>query len=255
MLKKLSLIVISSFLLSSCVSMKKRVYIQSGENNSSSVYKIQNHEYRISQQDILYIEVKTLSDETWVSTGSQQAFNTGAGDMMFYLKGYSVDANGDIILPVVGKFAVIGKTLDEVKALVQEKVNIYFKDALVNVKTAGIKINVLGEVRSPGKYTFYQNEVSIFDALSICGDLTDIANRSNIKLLRHDNDVVTVHHIDLTTDQLLASPYYLLQPNDVLYVEPHKAKTWGIGQTGWQTFQTLLATLSSTFLIINFFNN
>jgi polysaccharide export outer membrane protein len=165
-----------------------------------------------------------------------------------------VGKDGTILLPVIGQVYVSGKTLEEIKNDLQVRVDVYYKDAIIDVKTAGIKINVLGEVNSPGTYTFYQNEVSIFDVLSTSGDLTELANREQIKILRHNNNIVSVHKLDLTSDALLSSEFYMLQPNDVLYVEPLRVKTWGVGQTGWQTFQTLLTTISSTFLIINYFN-
>lgn len=252
-MKKVFLFILISFLMSSCVSMKKRVYIQEDLSSKSTVHQIQNKEYEISQQDILYVTVKTLDDNSWVAGDNQQVAN--AGEMLFYLKGYSVNNQGAIVLPIVGHVEVLGKTLSQIKDEIQLKVASYYKDAIVEIRTAGVKINVLGEVRNPGLYTFYQNEVSIFDALSISGDLTDIANRTKVRILRHHNDTVSMHYIDLTNDDLLGSEFYLLQPNDVIYAEPLKAKTWGIGQTGWQTLQTLLTTISSTFLIISYFNN
>ena len=249
-MKKVFQFLLVTILLSSCVSMKKRIYIQDNDAYNSKVYPIQNNEYRVSLQDILYITVKTLAETSLVSTISPQG---GSIDILFYLNGYSVNNNGFILLPVVGDVYVLGKTLEEVKSDVQTKVDVYYKDALINVKTAGVKINILGEVNSPGSYTFYQNEVSIFDALSTSGDLTEVANRKQIKILRHSNNTVSVHKLDLTNLELLSSEFYFLQPNDVIYIEPLNVKTWGVGQTGWETFQTLLTTISSTFLIFNFF--
>ena len=249
-MKKVFQFLLVTILLSSCVSMKKRIYIQDNDAYNSKVYPIQNNEYRVSLQDILYITVKTLAETSLVSNISPQ---TGAPDVLFYLNGYSVNNNGFILLPVVGDVYVLGKTLEEVKSDVQTKVDVYYKDAIINVKTAGVKINILGEVNSPGSYTFYQNEVSIFDALSTSGDLTEVANRKQIKILRHSNNTVSVHKLDLTNVELLSSEFYFLQPNDVIYIEPLNVKTWGVGQTGWETFQTLLTTISSTFLIMNFF--
>lgn len=251
-MKKVFQFVLVTILLSSCVSMKKRVYIQGNDTYNSKVYPIQNNEYKVSLQDILYVTVKTLAETSLVSNISSL---TGSGDILFYLNGYSVNNNGFIILPVIGDLYVLGKTLEEVKSDVQTKVDVYYKDAIINVKTAGVKINILGEVNSPGSYTFYQNEVSIFDVLSTSGDLTEVANRKQIKILRHNNNTVSVHKLDLTNVDLLSSEFYFLQPNDVIYIEPLNVKTWGVGQTGWDTFKTLLTTISSTFLIINFFKN
>ncbi len=250
-MRKIVLFVFITLSLASCVSMKKRVYIQGVDDLNTVSYPLQMRAYKVSQQDILYITIKTLIDANLNNTESQVAAN----ELLFYLKGYSVNSKGEILLPVVGSVYVLGKTLEEVKQALQVKVDLYFKDAIIDVKTTGIKINVLGEVERPGKYTFYQNKVSIFDALSICGDLTDLSNREEVKVLRHTDENVSVHTVDLTSDAILTSDFYFLQPNDVVYVEPLSAKAWGVGQTGWSTFQTLLTTISSTLLIINFFKN
>ena len=250
-MKKVIQFLLITLIMSSCVSMKKRIYIQDDKASNTTQYPVQNNEYKVSMQDILYVTVKTLNDASLVSSGGQ---NVGAGDLLFYLNGYSVNKKGEIFLPVIGEVYVLGKTLNEVKLDVQVKVDTYYKDAIINVKTAGIKINVLGEVALPGNYTFYQNEVSIFDVIATCGDLTELANRKEVKVLRHHNNTVSVHKLDLTSNSLLQSDFYFLQPNDVVYIEPLRVKSWGVGQTGWQTFQTLLSTVSSTLLIINFFN-
>tara|TARA_B100000780_G_scaffold266664_1_gene223059 strand:+ start:1554 stop:2276 length:723 start_codon:yes stop_codon:yes gene_type:complete len=238
--------------MSSCVSMKKRIYIQDSKESDNIVYPIQNVEYKISRQDILYITVKSLSEVSLVIQSQSQS-QAGSGEMLFYLNGYSVNKQGEIFLPVIGYVSVLGKTLVEVKKVLQIEVDVFYKDAIIDVKTAGIKINVLGEVNSPGSYIFYQNQVSIFDVLATSGDLTELANKEEVKLLRHSNNTVIVHKLDLTNENLLSSDFYFLQPNDVIYIEPLKIKSWGLGETGWQTFQTLMATISSTFLIINFF--
>lgn len=251
-MKKVFQFLLVTILLSSCVSMKKRIYIQDNNDSDNIVYPMQNVEYKLSKQDILYITVKSLSQ---VSLVSPTPAITGSGEMLFYLNGYSVNNQGEIFLPVIGNVSVLGKTLDEVKNDLQIEVDVFYKDAIIDVKTAGIKINVLGEVNSPGNYTFYQNEVSIFDVLSTSGDLTDVANRKKVKILRHNNNTVSVYKLDLTSDALLSSDFYFLQPNDVVYIEPLSVKTWGVGKTGWETFQTLLTTISSTFLIINYFKN
>mgnify|MGYP006142832049 CR=1 FL=1 len=251
-MRKLFQFLIITLLMSSCISMKERVYIQDVKHSSTIVYPLQNQEHRISTQDILYITVGTLGKMSLVNSDAPQV---NGGELLFYLNGYSVDKKGELILPEIGSVYVLGKTLDQVRNDIQLEVDLLYKDAVVNVKTAGIKVNVLGEVTSPGKYTFYQNQVTIFDVLSMSGDLTDFANRKEVKILRHQNNTVTLHELDLTSSDLLSSEFYLLQPNDVVYVEPLKAKVWGLGETGWQTFQTLLTTLSSTFLIINYFNN
>ena len=251
-MKKIVFLFFIVALVSSCVSIKERVYVQDDKSSFNTNYPLLNKEYKISTQDILYIKVRSLDNTSFESLVTAQLGNP---DLLFYLNGYSVNKNGSLVLPIIGEVFVLGKTLDEIKNSIQEKVALYYKDAVVEVQTAGVKISVLGEVNRPGKFTFYQNQVTIFDALASSGDLTSLANRKNVKLIRHHNNSVETHQFDLTNVNLLTSEYYILQPNDVIYIEPLRVKSWGLGETGWQTLQTLLSTLSSTFLIINFFNN
>jgi len=251
-MKKVFQFVFIALFMSSCITMKERVYIQDVEDSETINYTLQSKEYKISSQDILYVTVGTLDE---MSLAKPSTGLSSAGELFFYLKGYSVNINGELILPEVGRIYVVGKTINQIEKAIQLRVDLLYKDAIVNVKTAGVKINILGEVNFPGKYTFYQNQVNIFDILSSAGDLTDLANRKQVKILRHHNNTLSLHEIDLTSSDLLLSEFYFLQPNDVVYIEPLRAKTWGLGQTGWQTFQVLLTTLSSTFLIINYFNN
>lgn len=251
-MKKIVLLFFMIAVVSSCVSIKERVYVQDDKSSVNTNYPLLNKEYKISTQDILYVKVKSLDNTSFESSATVQLGNP---DLLFYLNGYSVNKNGSLVLPIIGEVFVLGKTLDEIKNLIQEKVALYYKDAVVEVQTAGVKISVLGEVNRPGKFTFYQNQVTIFDALASSGDLTSLANRKNVKLIRHHKNSVETHQFDLTNVDLLTSEYYILQPNDVIYIEPLRAKSWGFGVTGWQTLQTFLSTLSSTFLIINFFNN
>ncbi|MDA7787377.1 polysaccharide biosynthesis/export family protein, partial [bacterium] len=153
--------------------MKERVYIQDVKDSETINYTLQSQEYKISSQDILYVTVGTLDK---MSLANPNTPMSNGGELLFYLNGYSVNINGELILPEVGSIYVLGKTINQIEKAIQLKVDLLYKDAIVNVKTAGIKINVLGEVNSPGKYTFYQNQVTIFDALSYSGDLTDFAN-------------------------------------------------------------------------------
>jgi len=125
----------------------------------------------------------------------------------------------------VGTVPVVGLTVDQVEALVQQKVGRFASGANVMVKLVSFKITVLGEVRAPGRYFVYNGQANVLEALGLAGDLNEFGNRQNVKLVRQTDKGSEVVLLDLTDPALLRSPYYYLLPNDALYVEPLKART------------------------------
>jgi len=112
------------------------------------------------------------------------------------------------------------------------------------------RVTVVGEVARPGEFKVYQDDLNIFEAISLAGDLTEFANRNKIALIRKTKAGSTIRYIDLTSDKLLTSDYYYLQPNDILYVAPLGYKRWGLGsQFPWAI---VLAGISTTLLLINY---
>lgn len=137
---------------------------------------------------------------------------------------YTVDKKGYIVMPILGKIEVAGKTADEVaeeiKCLVEKDV----KDPYVTVKFCGFRVNVLGEVLEPGAKTSTKERYSILDAIADAGDLTEYGKRENVLLIREIDGVKKQVRLNLNDAKLFESPYYYLQQNDIIYVEPNKIK-------------------------------
>jgi polysaccharide biosynthesis/export protein len=150
-------------------------------------------------------------------------FNTSPANL--FLSGYTVDNAGYIKLPTVGKIMVRNLTLAAAQELIQSKVSEYLNDATVSVKLVSFKVTVLGSVAKPGYYYFYNGQVTVLEGLGEAGDLTVLANRKNVKLIRQTAEGSEVVLLNLTDPNLLKSKYFYLLPNDVLYVEPLKAGT------------------------------
>ncbi|MGB0884236.1 MAG: polysaccharide biosynthesis/export family protein [Flavobacteriales bacterium] len=245
------LVLISLFGLSSCVPIEEIAYLQTEKEDNDQVYELNYDDYVVGYNDILYISVKTEED---VYLKNPERMSATSSDAFFYLSGYTVDKEGYIDLPVVGEVYVFGLDVSEIKSRLNELLNSYYKKFVLVVKPTGVKVSILGEVRRPGSYTFYQNNVTIFDLLARSGDLGGMANRKRIKILRHTDDNVKIHYVDLTNQEIFNSDFYYLQPEDVFYIEPLPVKTWGIGSTGFSSLQTLISILSSAFLIVNVTN-
>ena len=142
------------------------------------------------------------------------------------LQSYLVDKNGNIQFPVLGEVNVGGKTKNETVIYLQELLSNYLKDPIVNINVINFQISVLGEVNKPGQFKIENERVIILDALAMAGDLTIYGKRNSVLLFRIDGKGnKTAYRIDLTKKALFDSPYYYLQQNDVIYVEPNRTKS------------------------------
>ncbi|TYP75168.1 polysaccharide biosynthesis/export family protein [Aquimarina intermedia] len=137
---------------------------------------------------------------------------------------YLIDEQGNIDFPVLGKLKVAGMTRVEVKEMLQEKLKIYIKDPIVNVRLKNFKITIIGEINRPGSYTIPNERVTIIEALGLAGDMTITGKRTNVMVIRENDGVNTYHRVDLTSKNIFDSPVYFLAQNDVLYVEPNNAQ-------------------------------
>lgn len=141
------------------------------------------------------------------------------------LQSYVVDGEGNINFPVLGRIKVGGLTRTELIKKLEEELSKSIKNPIVNVRLINLKIGVLGEVNAPGSFVFENQRVSVLDALTFAGDLTVYGNRENVLIYRdNENGLKRIIRLDLTKSDLLFSPDFYLQQNDVVYVEPNNAK-------------------------------
>ncbi len=236
----------------SCIPLSETVYLQTERNQESQSYILKREKYIVGYNDILYVTVKTIDSDVLTNP----MLNAGyANEGMFYLTGYTVDDNGYIDLPIIGEIYVFGKSIKEITDDVSERAKNTYKDAVVTVKPSGVRATVLGEVNRPGKYTFYENNVTIFDVISRGGDINSLGDRRKIKIVRRTDDEVKVYYVDLTTQDIFTSDFYFIQPGDVVYIQPLPMKSWGIGISGASTIQIMFSILTSTLLLVNYLNN
>jgi polysaccharide export outer membrane protein len=164
--------------------------------------------------------------------------------------GYLVDKDGYIELPIIGKIKVLGYTTSEAVGMIHTEALKYYKDATVTVRLANFKISITGEVLKPGAYVMPNEKVTIMDALAVAGDLTIFAKRENVLLIRENADgTKTPYRINLKKSDIMSSPYYYLRQNDVLYIEPRKAKS-DATDAAQQKYITLAGALLSIILVL-----
>jgi len=257
LLKNSLLPAIIMVLLTSCYHNKKLIYLQDKNFSESQPTLVENIRsiYRVQANDILSIKVKSstdaqVSDLFNITTTTQAPMFTSPGNL--FLEGYSIDADGKISLPIIGSLTVKDLSIDEVQNLIQLNANKYLKNATVIVKLISFKITVLGEVGNPGYHYVYNNQVTILEALGLAGDLTPQGSRQNVKLVRQAKTGSEVILLDLTDSRLLKSKYFYLMPNDVLYIEPVKARArkWNL-----ENLTLVFSAATTAILILNYLDN
>jgi polysaccharide export outer membrane protein len=139
-------------------------------------------------------------------------------------QGYLIDNEGYLMFPVLGKLFVKGMTMAQLRADLEQRLLQYLSDPLVSIRQLNFNITVLGEVKKPGQYTSPTDKVTVLQALGMAGDMTDYGDRTKVRLIRHADGVDQTHIIDFTDKNITASPYYYMQQNDVLYIEPDDIK-------------------------------
>ncbi len=233
---KLILFALSITFLSSCVTHQELVNFNDENFPVSSTEEIVNAmNLTIQPEDLLRIQVSSFDQKAAIPfnlelPGQQNMMQQGnqAGNSGNYtlelFTGYLVDQEGIIDFPVLGQIEVEGLTLEEAKAKIVEQLKTYIKDPVVNMRFLNLKITVLGEVNAPGTIRLSNKRVTLLEAIGMAGDLTLYANRSNVLVIREENGKRTTNRIDLQKSEIFASPYFYLQQNDVIYVEPIKAR-------------------------------
>ena len=248
------------FLLTSCGSVKNVAYLQNSDyiDLSRSEYLYDAH---IMPKDVLTITVNTVNPEaaapfnlTVPTAYSTQSLNTVSQAV---LQTYLVDNEGIIDYPVLGRIKVGGLSKSECEKMIHDKLLPYLnatENPVVTVRMSNYKISVLGEVNKPGMFTVSNEKINILEALAQAGDLTIYGVREKVKLIRENaSGKKEIIRINLNDAEIINSPYYYLQQNDIVYVEPNKVKarnsTIGQSTTLWLSGTSILVSLAS--LIVN----
>jgi len=248
---KISLFVIIFAFFSSCSSYRKMTYLQHLTEKDSLIHNPYGIEtYKIQNGDILFIRVSSLNKDINELFNPNDFISTSSvNEAAMYYKSYLVNDEGNIEMPVIGKVNVENKTLNEIQQLIQNKTLEYFKEVYVTVKYGGFKITILGEVRKPGVFYFYNSKVTLLEAIGQSGDLNEFANRENILILRTTKNGVKTIRVNLIDKNLLKSQNFYVQPNDVIYVEALKSKAWKLNS---YNVSIILSSISTLILVISF---
>jgi polysaccharide export outer membrane protein len=243
---KTAVALLASLILQSCNSYRKAVYFQDLDRSATTKETIQNYQpITIQPDDMLGITISSMNPE------SSAVFNfasNASGGISENSRGYIVDDNGNIQLPVVGTIHVANLTTAQVREKVLLKVSPYLKEAVVNAKLINFKVSILGDVTHPGQFSVQDEKLSITEALSLAGDLNITALR-NLIIIREINGERQYINVDLRSKSVFNSPYYYLKNNDVIYAEAGKSKFASLDPS-YQRIGILLSIVSVAAIFI-----
>ncbi len=211
-----------SLYLSSCTSPRKMIYFQ-GE--IPSMKDADKYQLKIHNGDILSVNIFTINAEAYPYLSF--SFDRPLSDTRSaYEKGIVVSDSGEIKLPLVGAVKVSGLTLPESTRLIESKFKSFIDDPIVTLKKLNFKITVLGEVNKPGTYPILNEKVTLPEALGLAGDISPSGDREKIRIIREENNQTVDFFIDITKASSITPATYYLHPDDVIYVQPSKRRSY-----------------------------
>ncbi|TNF39924.1 MAG: sugar transporter [Cytophagales bacterium] len=267
-MKHLSFLILLAAMVSSCISNKRITYLQNLSDSTAInldefiPFAEVDYEYILQPYDIVQIDFAS-SDPTLVEGfsfqnngnnmgGMRMGGGGGQGSDPLYMTGYSIDKEGMVDIPRLGKIKIAGMTEEDAKNVVQEAINAYFKDDVyVRLRIAGIRYTTLGEFNSVGVQIIFKNRATLFDALANAGETTLLGKKNKLFLIRQYDGGTKIHQINLNDRALLGSPWYFIQPNDILYLEPMKIRQIGTADNLTASLALFGGILASVLLILN----
>lgn len=243
-LKLLLLILI----LDSCTPMNKITYLNDSKLGEWDVSPVPpKHHLEIG--DILMVKVISRNEESndlFNIDNNTSSANPTLTATNLYLNGFTISQEGTIDIPNVGEIFVLNQTLEEAEETILKKAEDYLINPFVVVKLANFEFTILGEINAPGNYPVHKEELTIYDAIAMAGDISDYGNLKKVKVIRSHKNKKQIYHLDLTDSNILVSDFYYLRNNDLIYIQPLRFKGFRKSQS-----QVLLSTLTTIAVLFN----
>jgi len=248
------ILVILAFNLASCINNKPLLYFPDLRDSNFVVHNA-NFIPKIQKGDVLYIAINSSDPQSSLVFNSANSFSilgSNSAQGAYATPGFLVENDGNINLPKLGSVKAEGKSKYQLSKEIQNSLNDYLKDPIVNIRFMNYRVTVLGEVARPGTYTTNNEKMNILEALGLAGDLTAYGTRNTILLLRDSSNITISHRVNINDNSLFLSNYYFLQSNDVIYVEPRKTKALSTSQS-IIIIPLILSSLTTLLVFLNYF--
>lgn len=218
-------------MLSACDAQRRVLYLQDVESGSEIVLP-DNYVIRIKPLDQITIVVNSKNPELAMPFNTSTNYNslngvvTNTNANESSLQVFTVDSKGYISMPVIGDVKISGLTREEAEAKIEKMIvdGEYIADPKVNVRFANLTVSIIGEVTKPGRYNINKDQLTIFEALALAGDMTIYGNREDVAIIREKDGKSIVMKLDLRSQDIFSSPYFYIEQNDVIIVSPNKFK-------------------------------
>lgn len=252
----LILLLVGQFLLSSCGGVKYSQILMLDDMVQGNETLTNLPELCIRTDDILSIQIVSANPETVIAFQQQKTgggiSGASAGEgALGVQEGYRVDEEGNIYLPFVEKVYAANKTIIELRDELTKNLKQYFPDAMVQVRFMNFRVTLLGEVSKPNTYIIPNERLTILEAIGMAGDFTPYAERNSVLIIRERNNTREYARINMQDKTLFESEYFYLSPNDIVYVEPLKAKQFATQGDFVQRYSVIIVPFVSflTFLL------
>lgn len=232
-------------MVSSCMSYKKLQYVRD-EDNSNDEFKTERKSKTIKPFDELYIKVLS-TDEKTAAIFSIESRSVNYSDM--HLVSYTVNEDGNIYFPFVGRIMVKDLTLEEASEKIQSALSQYLLNTAIRVRFINNSVTVLGEVEKGGDFIFSTDKLSIFQAIGLAGGVSPYGDREKVTVIRMAGNKATYNKVNLADKNIVESKFYYIEPNDVIIVKPLRARTHTFQNN---TYATVLASISSLMAVLLF---
>ena len=238
-------VLLMAIVVVSCAPVEKLKYVD--DKTPSSVkneYFNDRTEKKIQPYDYLYIKIFSLDERT------NSIFNERSYSIDNELLSYAVDGEGNISMPFIGEINVKNLTINEARERVEKSLGAILNNISVIVRFVSNKVTVIGEVNNPGQHPFYDEKVTVFQALGFAGGSSGLGDLSRVTLVREKDNVIKYYYLDLTKKNIASSEYYYLLPNDVVIINPIKAKYRTLRDYPLALTATLLTSISMFLSIV-----
>ena len=206
------------FILFSCAPLNKLKFVSDASpGTATNNFYNDRSEKTIQPFDYLYVKIFSLDEKT------NAIFNERSYSVENELLSYAVDDRGYITMPFIGEVLVKDLTINQARDKVEKSLSVYLNNISVIVRYVSNKVTILGEVANPGQHSFYDEKISVFQAISFAGGTSDYGDLTRVTLVREKDNVINYYYIDLTKKNIAASEYYYLLPNDIIIINPINA--------------------------------
>tara|TARA_B100001057_G_C22774166_1_gene920904 strand:- start:363 stop:1085 length:723 start_codon:yes stop_codon:yes gene_type:complete len=238
--------------LSSCTTKKNIIYL--GNQNEKNEINLEYSDIVIQPDDILKIDIKSinpkLNSDLNINSSKSNISNTRES---YLFDGYQVSPDGYVYIPLLGKISVSGLTVSELNLQISNslKEKNLFNNSLVDIKILNKYFTVIGEVNKPGRYSFIENNLNIFEAIALGGDMTINGERNNVRIIRNYNNIDEIILVDLTKDDSSFNEFFQIYPRDIIIVNQNRSRVKNAGIIGNSgTLISLLSFLLSSIIIM-----